>query len=163
MSQLHHGMYLRSSIPKDAMMHVLFGAWADGGRIALQNAGTSPIYDLVMTAVSSGGSNNPKDISVAMLRVQEENCLFEESGRATRCRDERIKVSIVPPDLHHGRKPEADAGQDRNARYELRFRDAANRCWLRDGDGVLHRVGRFSSLADYREDSMPLRASMLDD
>lgn len=141
----------------------LFCVWAEGDGIAVQNAGRSPVYDVIITAVSPRQLGESDELSEAMLAVQEEDALFGAHGGATKRRDERVKIAIVPPGLHHVGRPLADKRQDQNAYYEVQFRDAANNRWVRDGLGVLHRLHLLSSRANYSEESLPLRRSRLID
>lgn len=98
-----------------------------------------------------------------MLTDQEEATLFATHGTETNNREERIKVDVLPPGLHYVTKPYADMRQDHHARYELSFRDATNRLWLREANGTLHRVvGPSRLLGNYDGNSIPLRSTPLE-
>lgn len=152
--------HYRESVWREAR---LFSVWPEDGVVVLQNAGTAPIYDLIITAVSTSHIDDSMDLGEALLMDQQEKGSFPFSGADMNGRDGRVLISLVPPGLHHSIRPSNDFRKDCNAQYEVRFRDAANRYWLRGGDGVLHKLSVRNKDAGYREDSIPLRSTSLRD
>lgn len=141
----------------------LFSVWSEDGFVVLQNAGSAPIYDLIITAVSTSSVDGLTRLEEAMLMDQQEKASFPLSGADVDDRDGRVLISLVPPGIHHSIRPSSDFRKDCNAQYEVRFRDAANRYWLRDGSGVLHKLPKRGKDADYCEGSAPLRSISLRD
>jgi hypothetical protein len=93
-----------------------------GTRAVLNNAGTEPVYRVIVWLVSVTGNGPPDGKAAAVGQVQP------------------FTLSILPPGQFPTRLPEFHYGAHSRAGLEISFTDAANRHWVRQPNGQLVQI-----------------------
>ena len=116
--------------------------------LVLQNDSSQPVYDLIANVVLVHGSGSP----TAVGRRWEEDAGISPHRY-------RVYMTLVPPGRTNARIEHFGQGMYRRYGVEFAFRDAAGRCWLRQGDGILRSITQHPTELYEIEGPIPWRDS----
>jgi hypothetical protein len=101
--------------------------------LVLQNDSSQPVYDLIANEVAVHGSGS-------RTAVRRDRGEAKAAGLSPH--RYRVYMTLVPPGKTVTRIGHGGGGMYRRFGVEFAFRDAAGRCWLRQGDGILRSINQ---------------------
>ena len=135
--------------------------WYEDDCVILSNESLQPVYEAIVTAVVSHKNTDPLNLSEAM-RLQNEGAYgMHERGSEVTNSEYRRRISTIMPGVYSIEKPDADIRKVDPMLYEIAFRDAYGRVWVRLGNGKLKRRRSKDPTALYNVESIPKRYSLL--